>query len=404
MRFALLGDHPDGVEMASALVQSGRHHILACTTRLDEDVLRRWGGAPRRVGDLEEVLSDPAIEAVIVASHPSVRSAQLRRALQSERHVLCAHPADQTPEIVYEAAMIRNDTGCVLLPILPEATHPAFRRLAEFVPRKDGAGSPIGSFRLLTMERGVAGEVLDGIWIAGQKPSLPGWDILRGIGGEIAEVSAFAEHEEPGEGEPVLVSGRFEQGGLFLLTLLPHEKQPNWRITVVGSAGRAELLFPLGWSGPATLDWRDAEGEQREEYWERWDPWPELVETFERLVAKSATPQVDSPLPLSKGGEGHSAQPLSWQDSIRALELDDAARRSIERRRSFLLEYPEATEEVGFKGTMTLVGCSMLWSVLLLLILSRWWPALGWLIVPLIVAFLGMQLLRYFIPKRPESK
>lgn len=53
---------------------------------------------------------------------------------------------------------------------------------------------------------------------------------------------------------------------------------------------------------------------------------------------------------------------------------------------------------------MTLVGCSMLWSVLLLLILSRWWPALGWLIVPLIVAFLGMQLLRYFIPKRPESK
>lgn len=386
MRFALLGDHPDGVEMASALVQSGRHRILACTARLDEDVLRRWGGDTRRVSDLEDVLSDPAIEAVIVASHPSVRPPQLRRALQSERHVLCVHPADQSPEIAYEAAMIRNDTGCVLLPLLPEATHPAFRRLAEFVRRKDGGGSPVGSFRLLTMERGVAGEVLDGIWIAGQKPSLPGWDILRGIGSEIAEVSAFAEHEEPDEGEPVLIVGRFEQGGLFQLTLLPHERQPSWRITIIGSAGRAELLFPLGWNGPAILNWRDGEGEPREEYWERWDPWPELVETFERLVAKP------------------ERSPLSWQDAIRALELDDAARRSIERRRSFLLEYPEATEEVGFKGTMTLVGCSMLWSVLLLLILSRWWPALGWLIVPLIMAFLGMQLLRYFIPKRPESK
>jgi predicted dehydrogenase len=389
MRFALLGDHPDGVEMASALGQSGRHRILACTARLDEDVLRRWGGATRRVSDLEDVLSDPAIEAVIVAGHPSVRPAQLRRALQSERHVLCVHPADQSPEIAYEAAMIRNDTGCVLLPLLPEATHPAFRRLAEFVRRKDGGGSPIGSLRLLTMERGVAGEVLDGIWIAGQKPSLPGWDILRGIGGEIAEVSAFAEHEEPDEGEPVLVSGRFEQGGLFQLTLLPHERQPRWRLSVIGSTGRAELLFPLGWNGPAILDWRDAEGEPREEYWERWDPWPELVDSFERLVTKSQVP---------------AAVLLTWQDAIRALELDDAARRSIERRRSFLLEYPEATEEVGFKGTMTLVGCSMLWSVLLLLILSRWWPALGWLIVPLIVAFLGMQLLRYFIPKRPESK
>jgi predicted dehydrogenase len=386
MRFALLGDHLDGVEMASALVQSGRHQILASTARLDEDVLRRWGGATRRVSDLEDVLSDPAIEAVIVAGHPSVRPAQLRRALQSERHVLCVHPADQTPEIAYEAAMIRNDTGCVLLPLLPEATHPAFRRLAEFVRRKDGAGSPIGSFRLLTMERGVAGEILDGIWIPGQKPSLPGWDILRGIGGEIAEVSAFAENEEPGEGEPVLVSGRFEQDGLFQLTLLPHERQPRWRLSVIGSTGRAELLFPLGWNGPACLDWRDAEGAPREEYWERWDPWPELVETFERLVSKP------------------ERSPLSWQDTIRVLELDDAARRSIERRRSFLLEYPEATEEVGFKGTMTLVGCSMLWGVLILLMLSRWWPALGWLIVPLIVAFLGMQLLRYFLPKRPESK
>jgi hypothetical protein len=36
-------------------------------------------------------------------------------------------------------------------------------------------------------------------------------------------------------------------------------------------------------------------------------------------------------------------------------------------------------------------------------ILSRWWPILGWLIVPLIVVFLGLQLLRYFIP-RPRAE
>ena len=52
----------------------------------------------RRVSDLEEVLADPAIEAVIVAGAPAVRPAQLRRALQSERHVLCVHPADDSPE------------------------------------------------------------------------------------------------------------------------------------------------------------------------------------------------------------------------------------------------------------------------------------------------------------------
>jgi hypothetical protein len=271
---------------------------------------------------------------------------------------------------------------------LPEATHPAFHRLAEFIRRKE-ASSPIGTFRLLEMERGVTDEVLDGIWIAGQKPSFPGWDILRTIGGEIQEVSAFAESEELREGEPILVSGRFEQGGLFQMTLLPRQRQPGWRLSAIGTAGRAELVFPLGWAGPAYLDWRDADGEPHEEYWERWDPWPALIETFEPLV--------DRKDPL------HEPRSLSWQDAIRALELDDAARRSIERRRSSLLEYPEATEEVGFKGTMTLVGCSLVWGMLLLLILSRWWPMLGWLIVPMIVVFLGLQFLRYVIPKPREG-
>jgi hypothetical protein len=232
------------------------------------------------------------------------------------------------------------------------------------------------------MERGAADEVLDGIWIAGQKPSFPGWDILQTVGGEIQEVSAFAEQEELREGEPVLVAGRFEQGGLFQLTLTPREKAPGWRLTLVGSDGRAELYLPLGWNGPAYLDWHDPNGETHEESWERWDPWPVLVELFEQNV------------------EHRAGARLGWQDAIRGLELDDAARRSVERRRSSLLEYPEATEEVGFKGTMTLIGCGLVWAVLLMMILSVWWPKVGWLIVPLLVVFLALQFLRYLLPGR----
>ncbi|MHB1424655.1 MAG: Gfo/Idh/MocA family oxidoreductase [Gemmataceae bacterium] len=393
MRFALLGDHPDGVDMARALVESGRHQLLVRTAPLSADVSPRLGGAVRHVSDVEEVLADPAIEAVIVAGHPGVRPAQLRRALQSERHVLCVHPPDQTPEIAYEAAMIQNDTGFVLLPLLPEATHPAIRRLSEFVSRPpplsppgggDKGGGPIGTFRLLAMERGVEGEVLDGVWIAGHKPSFPGWDILRAVGGEIQEVSAFAESEELREGEPVLVAGRFEQGGLFQVNLLPRQRQPSWRLTALGGSGRVELLFPLGWNGPAILNWHDEKGESHEEYWQPWNPWPALIDTFEQAFERVPRTRLFP----------------SWQDAIRALELDDAARRGVERRRSSVLEYPEATEEVGFKGTMTLVGCALLWGVLLLLILSVWWPKLGFLIVPLIVVFLGLQLLRYIVPKQ----
>jgi predicted dehydrogenase len=385
MRFALLGDHPDGIDFARAVADSGHHRVLAYTTPLPDEVKQRFGAEVQRINDVEELLADPAIDTVIVASRADLRPAQLRRALQSERHVVCVHPPDQTPEIAYEAAMLRNDSGCVLLPLLPEATHPALRRLADFVRRKDDVHSPLGSFRLLEMERGVSEEVLDGIWLPGHKPAFPGWDILRTVGGEIQEVASFAEAEELRAGEPVLIAGRFEKGGLFHVTLLPHQAQPRWRLTVLGSAGRVELLFPQGWNGPAMLDWRDADGEDHEEYWQDWDPWPALLEMFEQAVASSATPS-----------------PLRWQDAIRAVELDDAARRGVEKRRSTVLEYPEATEEVGFKGTMTLLGCSLLWSVLLLLILSVWWPKLGFLIVPLIVFFLGLQVLRYLVPRQRE--
>ena len=34
MRFALLGEHPDGLDMAGALVDSGRHSLSACTAAL----------------------------------------------------------------------------------------------------------------------------------------------------------------------------------------------------------------------------------------------------------------------------------------------------------------------------------------------------------------------------------
>jgi predicted dehydrogenase len=389
MHFALLGDHPDGLDMAGALVDSGRHSLSVCTSALPEPELRRLGG-PRVVPDVEEILADPAIEAVIVAGSPSVRPAQLRRSLQSERHVLCVHPADEKPDTAYEAAMLQRDTGYVLFPLLPEGLHPAIARLAEFIDtageqsaeRQAAAGS-VGAFRLLQFERASTAEVLENVHLPGLEASLPAWDVLRRLGGELAEVSSFADGEELTAGAPVLLAGRFERGGLFQVTLLPGQPAAWWRLVVTGTAGQAELAFPQGWNGPAILQWRDAAG-PHEQYWERWDAWPALVTAFEATVRK----EFYSPV---------------WQDEVRALELDDAARRSVERRRVNLMEYQEASEEVGFKGTMTLVGCAMVWIVFLLLIASRWVPWVGWLILPLLVLFIGMQLLRWVIPSEPPE-
>jgi predicted dehydrogenase len=389
MRLALVGDHPDGLDMARALVESGHHELAAYTgSSVGADALRRRGLTFRQVGDFEESLADPATEAVIVAGSPADRPAQLRRALQSERHVLCVHPADHTPDIAYEAAMIQQDTRRVLLPLLPEALHPGVGRLAELVHTP---GGPLGKVRLIEMERWSP----EAVWIdpgVGHKPNLPGWDVLRALGGELAEVSAFAAADEIAPGEPVLLAGRFEGGRLFQATLVSGQHTPRWRLAAIGSYGQAELNFPDGWPGPARLHWRNEAGELCAETWDAWNPWPALVAAFESAV-------------LIQSGRLKSKRPQpDWQSAIRCLELDDAARRSVHYRRVSALEYPEATEEAGFKGTMTLAGCGLLWLILLLLILANWFPKLGWAIVPLLIGFLAMQLLRWIVPRAPEQK
>jgi predicted dehydrogenase len=360
MHFALLGDHPDGVELARALLDAG--HTSA-----------------RRVADTEELLADPAVRMVIVAGSPTVRAAQLRRALQSERHVVCVHPADESSDIGHEAALIRQDTGFGLLPLLVEPLHPAFRRLRELI-----VADPLS---LLIIERGEHGEVLLAATPDGRRPSFPGWEVVRMLGGDIAEVSGLVSGEEVGAREPVLISGRFAGGGLFQMTLLPGQTVAFWRYTVIGTASRPELLFPQGWHGPASLTWRSPEGDDREEYWEPFDPWPIVAKALESALTHPA-------------GEA-SATLLTWQDEIRCLELNEAARRSVQRRRTDVLDYQEVNEDVGFKGTMTLLGCALLWVVLLLLVLSRWLPWVGWLMLPLLLGFVLIQFLRYLIPRNP---
>jgi predicted dehydrogenase len=380
MRFALLGDHPDGLEMAVALAATGRHELAVYSgPPSGRDTLRTRGIESRSIPDLEEVLADPALEAVIVAGRVKVRSQQLRRALQSERHVLCVHPPEPSPDVGYEAALIQADTKHALLPLLPEALHPGIVRLTEWI-RAHHTEAP---FRCLQLERWSAGPLFQE-WGKRSKASFPDWTALRALGGEIAEVSAFASAEEVAPTEPLLFSGRFEGGGVFQAALLPGQREPRWRVQVLGASAEAELVFPEGWRGPARLEMREQGGEARVESWDAWDPWPPLVPVFEAAVAAPAR-------------SVRNTRP-SWQDAVRALELDDAVRRSVERRRASTLEYQEASEAVGFKGTMTLVGCAMLWGLLVLLILGNWYRQALWAIPLLLIAFLGMQLLRWFLP------
>jgi hypothetical protein len=148
------------------------------------------------------------------------------------------------------------------------------------------------------------------------------------------------------------------------------------------------LEFPEGWPGPARLTCTNEAGEQHVDEWPAQNPWLAVVESFEAAV-----------------GDPRGTRRLSWQDELRGLELDDAVRRSIGRRRSSSLDLQDTTEEASFKGTMTLAGCGLLWLSLVLLILAAWFPKLLWVIGPLFGVFLVLQALRWAIPsRRPQEK
>lgn len=397
-RFALLGAHPDGLDMARALADSGRHELTVYSgPPLGLAELQRRGLHPQAVGDLEEVLADPAIDAVIVAGGPATRAAQLRRALQSERHVLCVHPADPRPDLAYEAALLQADSGYVLLPLLPEAQHPGIRRLAELAR----AAAP----RLIEIERWSTEEILLEEDLDAGRPGVPGWDVLRLLGGEIAELFTLAAATELLSGQAVLGAGRHVDGSLFQLSLLPQQAVARYRLALVGPAGRTILDFPEGYPGPAELTYTAASGASCRETWPALDPWAELVLVFENAVSAAATAKHrPSPGEVATETLARLDSALGWQDEVRALELDDAARRSVERRRSSTLDFVDATDEAAsFKGTMTLVGCGLIWLGVALLILSVWVPWLAWVIGPAFALFLVLQLFRWIVPHKEPT-
>ncbi|MSQ94019.1 MAG: hypothetical protein EXR98_05620 [Gemmataceae bacterium] len=390
MHFALLGDHRDGLDVAEALVASGRHELRLYSGPVPGLArLQRLGLNPRSVGDLEEVLADPDLDVVIVASGPALRAGQLRRALQSECHVLCIHPADPSPDLAYEAGLIQADTGRVLLPLLSAALHPGLARAKELAQS--------GTARLLEFEIWSSEEVLLDAEMEEHKPGLPGWDVLRAVGGEIAEVYLQCPQAEVLPGQPLLLSGRFLTGLVFQATYLPNQAESRWRLSLVTTTGRPTLAFTDGWPGPAQWTFTDEHGSGQAEDFKPFHPWTALIERFEEAVRLAA---IKKPQPGVPADECLTKTPatLGWHDELRALELDDAARRSAERGRSSTLDLQEATEEASFKGTMTLVGCSLIWLAVIVLILSTWQPWLVWLILPLFAVFLVMQGLRWVVP------
>lgn len=402
MRVLLIGDHPDGLALVLALTAQGKH---VCTAYAGPaallDALKVKGLLPAWVKDAEAALALKDIDAVVVADDLMHRPQLLKRALQSDKHVFCVYPPDLDPNIAYEALAIQLDTHKQLLPLMLGRLSPAlqfiqqttrqqrwgslqhlelevgFPLTADLLAEKPNVPMPAAKMRQVLKE-------LDRVWE--RHPLLHLWDVLRCCGVEVQELTALMGHgTELSPRERINITGRFQNEAFFQLLLqpLPAEHMPTLRCLWRGNRGEWEWKAPHGLEGASTWESRckDQPAEAAElPGCERTSLWNQYVSALEE----------NQPLP-------------TWTDATRCLELFDAVRRSVRRRRTIVLDYEAASELSNFKSTMTALGCGVLILCMVLFFATPTFPWLKYLIFPILLLYMSLQIFRYFARETPPG-
>jgi myo-inositol 2-dehydrogenase/D-chiro-inositol 1-dehydrogenase len=135
----------------------------------------------------------------------------------------------------------------------------------------------------------------------------------------------------------------------------PVEQAPSGRLTLVGGEGKATLEFNTP-GEPYQLEL--IRGGQREVVpYAAWSPPSLALEQLERALA------------------GEPASP-TWPDGCRDIELTESIARSLAKGRTIELHNEEHSEHGTFKGTMTSLGCGLLWLSLVVFVIAL---VLAWL-------------------------
>ena len=108
-----------------------------------EAYAQEWG-IPVAYGTYEELLADPAIEAVYISLPNTLHLPWSERALEAEKHVLCEKPLARDPAAVDHAFDVAERTGRVLMEAFMWRHNPQTAKLVELV-----AGGAIGELRLI---------------------------------------------------------------------------------------------------------------------------------------------------------------------------------------------------------------------------------------------------------------
>jgi 1,5-anhydro-D-fructose reductase (1,5-anhydro-D-mannitol-forming) len=309
-------------EIAPAIAASRRGVLRGVVSR-DQgraDAFATRHAAARALASYPELLADPEVDAVYIATPNALHVDQVAAAAAAGKHVLCDKPLALSAADARRAVTACERAGVRLGITFQTRFHDNFGRFREVI--QDGS---LGEIRVVQVEMSSGRTLLQG-WR--MDPALAGLGVINNIGvhafdlirfllgTEVTEVTALTGHEHGLVPETVaLVLLRYASGALAYVNVNQSVARPQADITVYGTKGRVigrsctrmnmtgrlEILTP---DSEITLETASYQAYRR------------VVTAFEEAVQG-----------------GHQPSP-SGQDGLRSVELTDAIAESLRTRRT----------------------------------------------------------------------
>ena len=232
-RLALAGVGGWGRNVARSLCRlRGGELVAVCDS--DRAALARLDGPPadiRRTGAFEEIVGDPSIDAVVVATPPDTHHRLARAALEAGKDVLVEKPLAVKPGDAADLLRVAEERGRILMVGHLLLYHPAIHRLETLLETGD-----LGDVRYLYTQRvnlGVVRSTENALWSLAPHDVALALALLREPPERVT--AQGAAYLRPGVEDVVFTQLFFPSGrmaSLHVSWLDPHKER---RLTVVGS-------------------------------------------------------------------------------------------------------------------------------------------------------------------------
>lgn len=315
MKFSVIGNDPRAIRLLRELAGSDHHSVIvgAVSNRLSETVSAAQISM-RLVASPEDAFLDPSVDAVIIAFDDTEESLRYcRAATQADKHVFVIPPLECSPAYSFELHLILDESRYSIVPGIGRFQLPDLPVAQLCLPINQQGVLQVAA------EMTVEDSSVESRAIAIQQ----GLDILSASGFEYTQVTALESLAPDGS----LLS--------LLITL-------NSQATAETPAPPATLMIkPRALSTAMDADLRI----QR------------ATASIQRLPISDSTPV----LPHLEWLFDHRAACSEWMESFSmSLELAEAVKKSLRRRRTVDVHFDSGSERGVFKSQMTAIGCGVL--------------------------------------------